>query len=484
MPGRGLGGGPPCNARHPATRPGKSAEADWAGRQLPYVSREFSYLMDRPYIYDLDERPPWRHGVVYAIQWAMILFPVLITSAALPARVLHLGPAEQVRFFQLILLTTGVFTTVQCLWGHRYPLVDGPAMALLLSFLVLAPHGLPAIQGGMALGGLLTVCLVLAAKPRRIIPFMTPNVVGVILMLIALTLLPYLRTLMTGADSISPEGSVLQFLASVLLVLLMAGLAHWLRGFLKTVSLLLGMLAGTGLFFALEVPEVKSLLAAPWLSIPESIVPSRPGFTLSAVVAFAVSYAAVIVNSVGSIQGIARITSTDRLPRALERGLLLNGIAGVFCGLMGTIGLVSYSVSPGVVLSNRVASRYAVAYCGILFVLAALSPKLAALFAIVPAPVVGAALCAAMGVQIGAALSIISEGGIERRDYYVVGVPVLVGTLLGMLPQEMIEGVPQVFRVFLGNGLTFGIFLVLLLEHGVMRKKRPPGPKKEIAGER
>ncbi len=427
------------------------------------------------YTYDIDDRPPLRYVLLYALQWVVIMFPILITSAALPAKVLHFGPAGEVRFFQLILLTTGLFTFVQCLWGHRYPVIDGPSTALLLTFLVLAPYGIAAVQGGTFLGGLLLTAAVVIVKPKRIIRYMTPNVVGVILMLIALTLLPYMNLLMNGSTTAS-GASALKFSLSVFLVLLMSTLAHRLGGFLKTVSLLLGMLIGTALFFALEPPDLKGLREAAWVSFPSMLVPGRPVFTLSAMIAFAVSYVAVVVNSVGSIQAIANITSRERLSESIPRGLFLNGIAGMVCGIMGVIGLVSYSLSPGVVLSNRVATRFAVAWCGVMLVLAALAPRFAALLALVPAPVVGAAICSAMGVQIGAALAIISEKGIDSRDYYVVGLPVVLGTLVGLLPPELVETVPQLLRVFMANGLTFGIMLVLLLEHVLMPGRGTAAP--------
>jgi xanthine/uracil permease len=427
--------------------------------------------MDKPeYIYDLDDHPPLRLAALYALQWTVIIFPIFITSAILPARVLQMGPADEVRFLQLILLSSGVFTTIQCLCGHRYPVIDGPSTAILLTFLVIAPYGLPAVQAGEIAGGLLLMAAVIVVKPKRIIPIMTPNVIGVILMLISLTLLPYLSRLMSGAGSSQAEGSAIKFLLSVGLVLLMSAMAYRLKGFFKSIWLLAGMIIGTAVFFALEQPSFDHLLSSSWLSMPPDIIPSKPQLTISAVIAFAVSYVAVVVNSIGSVQAIANITDRERLPAAIPRGLFINGVAGVICGLMGVIGLVSYSMSPGIVLSIRVASRFAVAWCGVLFILAAFIPKLAAFFALVPPPVVGAALCTAMSIQIGAALDIVSRSGIEQRSYYIVGLPVVLGTLIGLLPQNIVNELPQVFRVFLGNGLTFGILLVLFLEHVLMRK--------------
>ena len=72
--------------------------------------------------------------------------------------------------------------------------------------------------------------------------------------------------------------------------------------------------------------------------------------------------------------------------------------------------MVSYSMSPGVILATRVSSRYATAACGVILIIAAFVPKLAALLSLIPAPVVGAALFVAMGVQVGAGLGIVAAG--------------------------------------------------------------------------
>ena len=70
-------------------------------------------------------------------------------------------------------------------------------------------------------------------------------------------------------------------------------------------------------------------------------------------------------------------------------------------------------------------------------------------------------------------MDIVARSGIEQRSYYIVGLPVVLGTLIGLLPQNVVNELPPAFRVFLGNGLTFGILLVLFLEHVLMRRPAP-----------
>jgi len=423
--------------------------------------------MKPSYIYNLDDHPPLRHALLYGVQWAMIMFPGLIIAASLSVGSFPSGSLDKVYFLQMTLLTSGLFTFFQTLWGHRYPLLEGPSTALMLAFILVAPLGLPTIQGGMILGAALLILTVLSKQLDRVTVFFTPNVIGVILMLVSLGLIRPLIGFMTGGSS--TEGSV--FLISVFLVLMIAGLSHWLTGFWKTVSILVGMILGSLLFYVLGRLPFGELTSSPWLSFSLLKLPSSPGFHWQAVIAFACAYLAVMVNSLGSLQGIAVITDEQRLRSSIGRGLMFNGLAGICCGIFGVVGTVSFSMSPGVVLVLRVASRYAVGYCGLLLLAAAFFPKLAALLSLVPAPVVGAALCVGLGGQIGIGISTIASKPLTSRDYFVVGIPLLLGTLVGFLPQTLFNALPGSLQIFVANSLITGIFLVLILEHLLLRKR-------------
>jgi uracil permease len=428
-------------------------------------------MSETRYLYDLDDHPPLHYALLYGLQWAFIMFPGIIIAATLSAGSLDLNIRDEIRFLQFTLLTAGLFTIAQTLWGHRYPLLEGPATALTLTFILLAPFGLPAIQGGMILGGAILIATVFSQQLDRLAKLFTPNVVGVILMLIALGLLKPLIGFMTGSHEGRPEGEVEIFLISLALTLFIATLSYRLKGFGQTVSILVGMISGTLLFLLLGRLHWRSLADASWISFSNQWISSTPSFYWPAVIAFACAYLAVMVNTLGSIEGVAKITDSERLPGAIRWGILVNGIAGISCGVLGVVGTVAYSSSPGVILANRVASRYAVTYCGVILLMAAFVPKLAALLSLIPAPVVGAALCAAMGAQIGVGISMVTSRKPASRDYFVVGIPVLLGTLVGFLPQDLIHSLPGSLQVFMANGLIVGVSLVLLLEHLLLRER-------------
>lgn len=422
------------------------------------------------YIFDIDDRLPLKYGLSQGFQWAFLVFPTLIIFAVLCGTALDLDSARQVRFLQLSLLVYGAASCVQTLWGHRYPVVEGPATALFLTFLALVPHGLPSIQGGTILGAGLLCLFVLIGRLDRVISLATPNVIGVILLLISFTLLPRVAENMTGINAAAPQGSALVFLVSLLLTLIIAVFSFWFKGFWRSVGMLLGMLLGTLIFALMGKLEWVQLQNASWIAFPHNWIPGPPSFYWPACIAFALAYLAVMVNSIGSFHGIAKVTDEKRLPGSIRRGLFVNGLSGIACGLFGLVGTVSISISPGVVLANRVASRFAITYFGAILIVAAFVPKLSALLSLVPGPVVGAAFCVALAGQIGAGIAIITGKEFESRDYFVVGLPVMLGTTVAILPKAFYTVIPEALQVLLSNGLIVGIVAVLLMEHVLLRK--------------
>ena len=423
-----------------------------------------------PFYYGLDERPPLWRGLLYGLQWALIMFPSVMLLASIAAEALQLTGSLRIAFFQRILLLSGCATVLQTLLGHRYPVQEGPSTALLLTFVVLAPQGLGTIQGGFLCGGLLLFAIGLLGWVGRLRRYFTPNVVGVILLLIAFTLIPQLVPRLLGVTPAHPGGEGAVFAAALLLILLISGLVSRLRGFLQTTAILLGILIGSLGFWAWGRVDLAPVGEAAWLALPGGLWAGMPHFSPSGVLASILAYVAVTVNAVGSIHGVAGVVGAEDLARRTDRGLAVTGLAGIAAAGLGVVGTVGFSTSPGVILVTRVASRYALTICGAILVAAGVVSRLSALLAAVPPAVVGAALCVALASQVGAAITAITAGGrtLSGRDYLVVGLPVLLGTLVAAAPARFFAGLPALLGTIIGNGLVLGILLVLFLEHVLM----------------
>ena len=412
--------------------------------------------------------------MAYGFQWMILFLPTLMILSAISSEYLKLPEGERILFFQRVLVTTGGIMILQTLWGHRYPLLDGPSSALLLTLLVLAPGGMPAIQGGMIIGGILLVLLAALRLMRHVEALFTDNVIGVTLILIAITLLPYLAPLLIGQHPGSPRGDLRILGVSLVTVAAIALFSQRLAGFFRTLSLLWGILLGTFLMGLLGRLDFSVRPEVQWFSLPPSLVSEPPRFVLSAILPFLVAYLAVVINGVGSMYSIGEIVGKENMGRRVARGIGLTGAGGILAGALGSIGTVSFGISPGVVLITRVGSRFPLTLCGVFLCLLAFFQKFLMLLISIPPSVVGAALLTAMASQVGAGISVLTRTGrsLGGRDYLVIGLPILLAGIITLLPEDFFRALSFSAQAFLKNGLVVGIVAVLLLEHLILREKK------------
>ena len=420
--------------------------------------------------YRLNDLPPWPKNLLYGVQWALIFLPTLAIISGISVNYLGFRGAEAVLFFQRTLLVTGALMILQTLWGHRLPLLDGPSSALLLSFVIIAPQGLPAIQGGMLTGGVFLFLLSALGLMRHLQRLMTDNVVGVILVLIAVTLLPYLGPMIIQTRP-GETGDIVVFGISLIVMAAIAFFSHRLRGFLKTISLFLGIILGTILLALAGRAAFPDLARTPWFSMPAPFFPGLPQFSFAASLSFLVAYLAVIVNGVGSIYSVGEVVGKNETGKRVARGIGFTGIGGILAGGCGVIGTVSFGISPGVILVTRVGTRYAVTVCGVLLLSLAFFQKALALFSAIPLSVIGAAMLTGMAAQVGAGISVLTRSGrpLASRDYLVIGIPILLGGVVPFLPEAFFQTFPPEVQALVKNGMVVGILTVLLLEHLVLR---------------
>jgi len=421
----------------------------------------------------LNETPPFFKNLAYGFQWVMIAIPNVVVFSALCGTALGLDPASQISFSQRLLIVTGLMTLLQSLKGHKYPILEGPSSALLLSFIVLAPYGLSAIEGGMIFGGLLLISVYKLKLFKWLSAFFTPHVVGVILMLVTLSLLPFVYPLLIGVDKVHPYGELSILGSSLLIILFVSLLSYWLRGFFQTTSMLAGILLGFILFLVKGEMTLTVVRESSWFALPSPFWGGWPSFSAAPILAMVFTYLAVMTNTVGSIQGISEIVGKEGLEDRIHRGIGMTGAGGIVAAFLGVIGLVSFSISPGVVLVTWVASRYVLTMSGAIMIVCAFIPKLWALLTVIPPSVVASVLFVVLASQLMAGINAIMSGKarMDRREYFTVGLPLLMGATVSIIPKPFFQFFPNAIASLVSNGLVVGILFALLFEHVVFKPR-------------
>ncbi|NOY86560.1 MAG: hypothetical protein GXP52_04600 [Deltaproteobacteria bacterium] len=424
-------------------------------------------------LYTLDQKPPFAKNVLYGIQWLLIVLPLVTVTSNLMADFLHMDPVQSTALFQRFLLVVGAVTAGQCLFGHRYPLLDGPSAALLLSVAVIADQGIAVISGGMIAGGVVLLLLGGLGLVGRLERLFTDRVVGVVLILISTTLLPILYPMLIGKSETAPHGDPFILMISTLIMLAIILLSHWTKGYTRNLSVFLGITLGFAAMFVLGRVDLSGVFMLHWFAVPDPLLGPVPRFTFSGTLSFLLAYVAVLINGLGSYLSVAEVVGKEGLESRVERGITLTGAGGILAAAFGVVGTVSYSLSPGVILVTGVGSRFPVFLCGLLLIAMAFFQKVGAVFSAIPDAVIAAALFVTLAAQMGIGISVVagSKWLMNVRDYLVVGLPLLLGTAASMLPKSFLSLFPPSARALLGNGLIVGIVLVLLLEHVVLRER-------------
>ncbi len=411
--------------------------------------------------YSLNSRPSLGTTILYGIQWLMICIPVVLTST-------FVAQEGQTLFFtQKLFAVMGVTMIINSLWGHRLPLIAGPAAVLLMGVLSASQYGgsSAAIYPSMALGGILIALIAAFGLMRKMERLFTPRIVVAIVVLIAFTMAkPILGMIFSDADH-----QLLAMVFAVVAVIAMAVANNLLKGVWKSMVVIVAMILGSLIYYC-------------FVGFPsEFVTDSAPGrlfvegaqFDAGIVIAFIFCYIALFINQIGSVQSLGEFIGADNIGARQSRGMIVQGVMNVVSGALGVIGPVDYSLSPGVVASTGCASRYTVLPAAVLMIALAFIPDAVSVLLTIPQPVMGVVLLYLMSTQIAAGLHMVhtTSATTSFRDGLVLAIPIMFTTILSFAPQSATQTIPSLLRPIVGNGFVMGIIIILLLEHLFLRDK-------------
>ena len=412
--------------------------------------------------YSLNDRPSFGAMFLYGLQWLMICIPVVLTST-------FVAPEGQMLFFtQKLFAIMGVTMIVNALWGHRMPLIAGPAAVLLMGVLAAATQGagVQSIYPSMAVGGVLIALLAAFGLMKRVQSLFTPRIVVAIVVLISFTMVKPI----VGMVFAEQEHQMLAMIFALVLVVSMAVANNLLRGVWKSMVVIAAMILGSLFYYAVVgMPEqLVSDSAAPQLFVD--------GVEIDAgvIIAFIFCYVALFINQVGSVQSLGEFVGAGDMEQRQKRGMIVQGVMNVVSGAMGVLGPVDYSLSPGVVASTGCASRYTVLPAAAFMILLAFFPDVVALLLTIPQPVMGVVLLYLMATQVAAGLHLIEGTSAVRsfKDGLVLAIPIMFTLILSFAPQSALATIPSLLRPIVGNGFVMGIIIILLLEHIFLKDKK------------
>lgn len=388
--------------------------------------------------------------------------------------VIHFEDAPSQTFYmQKLFALGGVFLIVQILWGHRLPLIIGPASVLLIGIVSSLSFSYSIIYTSVAIGGVFLLFLSLSGLLAKVDFLFTPRIIVVILLLIGFTLAPVILNLLFE-NSAGFEN--FHFWFAIILVTMMLLMNKWFVGVWKSVVILLGIVVGTLVYLQFKPMELATATTMSQIlsSDTTSLFIFPLEFDFGVIIAFMFCYLALLINELGSIQSVGSMFNLKDLNQRTQRGVAVTGVSNVFAGITGVIGLVDFSFSPGIISATRCASRFVLIPAGVGLILISLFPGLVSILNQTPSLVIGAIMFYLMVTQLASGFNLMQEqkAVLDFESALVIGFPIMLAVLVSFLPQAVVEAIPLIVRPILTNGFVMGVITVIICEHFIFRKKK------------
>lgn len=418
--------------------------------------------------YHLDQKPPFFSNLLYGLQWWIVSLPCVIIIGAVLSRIHYDDIVMQTLYMQKIFAIMGITTIIQVLWGHRLPLVIGPASVLLIGVLASLSAGISVIYTSVAVGGFVLAILAFSGLLSKMRFIFTPRIITVILVLIPFTLMPTIIRLIFNNDQ--PTGFNLLFSFSLIILLLLVN--KWLHGVWKSTTVILGLIVGSmAFFFANGFPQIESVGYSKDVFLNGFFIDIE--FDAGTIIAFIFCFIALLINELGSVEAVGHILQAGDMGKRIRRGVGITGLSNIASGLTGVVGSVDYSMSTGIISATGCASRYTLIPAGIGLIACAFLPSMVNMLNHIPAIVMGTLFLYLMATQLSSGFAMMThEKAVNSfEDGIIVGLPLMVAILISFMPATAADQLLDIIKPIIGNGFVMGVIMVLLLEHIVFRRK-------------
>ena len=421
---------------------------------------------------DPNSMPPMSQAVPLGLQHVLAMFASNVTPSIIVAGAagLAFGSAEQIYLIQMAMLFAGVATIFQTMGigpiGARMPIMQGTSFAFVG---VLA--GISATQG---LGVALTSCIIgglihfaLGSVIGRIRFLFPPLVTGLVILAIGLYLIPVgIKYAAGGAADFQMAaesfGSLKHWTVALTVIIVALLFKFKTSGSLSNAAILIGLLAGYAVAAMLGMVSLAGFQKASWVTSIQ-VLPYGFEFSLGAVVAVTLVSIVSAVETVGDASatakaGAGRDATDEEIAGATYADGLGTAVAGVFGGLPNT----SFSQNVGIVGMTGVMSRHVVTIAGVILVICGLLPKIGALIASMPLPVLGGGVIVMFGMVAAAGMNVLSEVKMTRRNMVIIAISLTAGLGLNLVPTA-VQYLPGIWKTLATSAVAPTAFLAIVL---------------------
>lgn len=300
---------------------------------------------------------------VLAFYAGAVIVPLLIASS------LNLDTETTIHLINADLLTCGIATIIQAMGigrhiGVRLPIIQGvttTAVSPIIAIGLGATDGeggvasLPTIYGAIIVSGLFTFFV--APLFGRVLKYFPPVVTGTVLLVMGTSLLSVsANDLVNYAEGVPATRDVMYGFGTILVIILVQ---RFFKGFLGTLSVLIGLVLGTAVAFFLGDTNFDDVGDADAFGITTPFYFGIPKFDLIAIFSMIIVMIITMVETTGDVFATGEIVKKRIRRGDVVRAIRADGLSTVIGGVMNSFPYTCFAQNVGLVRLTGVKSCWA-----------------------------------------------------------------------------------------------------------------------------
>lgn len=395
-----------------------------------------------------------------AMYGGAVIVPLIVGASV------GLEGAQLALLVSIDLAACGIATLLQA-WKNRYfgiglPIVMGCTFTAVSPMIIIGKsYGIAGICGAILVAGL--VVLLMSTFFGKIVHLFPPVVVGTVVMIIGITLIPVAINNLGGGVGAEGFGSAQNLTLGFGVLALIIFMNRFFKGFLRTLSILISIIAGTIVAAFMGMVDFSTVSGAGWFSLISPFSFGLPTFHIDAILAMSIVGIVSMIETTGVYLALSEICDQPINEKDMQKGYRAEGLAILLGGFFNAFPYTTFSQNVGLVQMTRVKTRSVAIVCGISLIALGLIPKIGALTVLIPNAVIGGATLAMFGMVVASGVRMLGKVDFSRQENLMI-VACSVGVGLGVTVQpDLFAKFPGLIQILTNNGIVSGSLTALIL---------------------
>ncbi|HEP1510902.1 TPA: purine permease [Streptococcus pyogenes] len=386
-----------------------------------------------------------------------ILVPIMIAGA------LGYSARELTYLISTDIFMCGVATFLQLKLtkhtGVGLPVVLGCAFQSVAPLSIIgAQQGSGAMFGALIASGIYVILV--AGIFSKIARFFPPIVTGSVITVIGLSLVGVAMGNM--GDNVK-EPTAQSMMLSLLTIVIILLVQKFTKGFVKSISILIGLVAGTLVSAMMGLVDTTPVVEASWIHVPTPFYFGMPTFEITSIVMMCIIATVSMVESTGVYLALSDLTNDQLDEKRLRNGYRSEGIAVFLGGLFNTFPYTGFSQNVGLVQISGIKTRRPIYYAAGILVVIGLLPKFGAMAQMIPSPVLGGAMLVLFGMVAIQGMQMLNRVDFQKNEYNFIIAAVSISAGLGFNGTNLFASLPETAQMFLTNGIVIATLTSVVL---------------------